>query len=128
MAKTFALIFGAVFVLVGLLGFIGSPIVGMEGIFKTNTLHDIVHLLIGVVLLLVAMKAPAASAKWLKIFGAIYLVLAVLGLVMIPAGGDLLGLVTMNTADHWLHVVLGIVLLLVGFTAGKQGSAPSSSM
>jgi hypothetical protein len=37
----------------------------------------------------------------------------VLGLLM---GGDmLLGMIAMNTADHWLHVVLAVVILLAGF-------------
>lgn len=130
MAKTFAIIFGIVFVLVGVLGFVDNPLVGMEGLFQTDTLHDLVHLLIGVVLLVVAFTRPAASAKTILTFGVVYLVLAVLGLLMIPAGGELLGLVMMNTADHWLHVFLGVVLILVGYSTGaKSGSTmPGPSM
>ena len=130
MAKTLAIVFGAVFVLVALLGFIDSPIAGESGLFQTDTLHDIVHLLFGIILLAVAFTAPARSAAWLKIIGAIYLVLAVLGFLTIPEGGELLGLVLMNTADHWLHVVLGVVLLLAGFAGNKNtsGSTLSSSM
>lgn len=128
MAKTLAMVFGVVFVIVGVLGFIDNPIVGMAGLFQTNTLHDLVHLLIGVVLVIVAMSAPAKSSMWLKIFGVIYLLLAVLGFLTIPMGGMLLGLVTTNMADHWLHVVLGVVLLIAGFaTSNKTMTMPVGS-
>jgi hypothetical protein len=131
MAKTLAIVFGVVFVLVGILGFMDNPLVGMEGLFQTDTLHDLVHLIIGVALLIVAFTAPAKSAGALKLFGIIYLVLAVLGFLTISDGGKLLGLVTMNTADHWLHVVLGVALILAGMagrgTRSDTGSMPMSS-
>ena len=126
MAKQLALVFGIVFVLVGVLGMLSTPIVGSAGFFMTNALHDIVHLLIGIVLIAVALMAPAKSALWLKIFGVIYLVLAVLGFLVIPNGGSLLGLVDMNTADHVLHIVLGVVLFLAGQMSG--GRSMTSSM
>ncbi len=125
MAKTIAIVFGIVFVLVGLLGFVPNPIVGGTGLFVTDTLHNLVHLIIGIVLLIVAYSAPAKSALWLKIFGIVYLLLVVLGFLLIPGGGELLGIVTMNTADHWLHVVLGVVLLVFGFaTSNPSDSRP----
>ncbi len=130
MAKKLAMIFGVVFVLVGLLGFINNPIVGAEGIFNTNMLHNIAHLLIGIVLILVA-KKESTAVLWMKIFGAVYLLLAVLGFMVVSKGGDMiLNLVAVNAADNWLHVVLGVVLLIVGFMAGKsttQGPAMNSS-
>ncbi|MDB5245195.1 MAG: TonB-dependent siderophore receptor [Parcubacteria group bacterium] len=128
MAKKLAVLFGIVFVLVGVLGFIPNPLVGSAGLFQTDVLHNIVHLLIGVVLLIVAMSAPEKSSLWLKVFGVIYLLLAVLGFILIPGGGPLLGLVQMNTADHWLHVVLGVVLLIGGVVSNKPAMAVSSGM
>ncbi|MDB5190288.1 MAG: TonB-dependent siderophore receptor [Parcubacteria group bacterium] len=128
MAKKLAVLFGIVFVLVGILGFIPNPLVGSAGLFQTDVLHNIVHLLIGVVLLIVAMSAPEKSSLWLKVFGVIYLLLAVLGFILIPSGGMLLGLVLMNTADHWLHVVLGVVLLIAGVVSSKPAMAVSSGM
>lgn len=122
MAKKLAVVFGVVFVLVGVLGFVSNPIVGANGLFLTDTLHNLVHLVIGIVLLVVAMSAPAKSASWLKIFGVVYLLLVVLGFLLIPSGGMLLGLVTMNTADHFLHLVLGIVLLAAGFMSSNSSS------
>ena len=122
MTKKFAVLFGIVFVLVGLLGFVPNPIVGSAtgALFQTDILHNIVHLLIGVVLLFAA-KSQSAAALWLKIWGAVYLVLFLDGLVQIHMTGDkLLGIVTANPADTYLHLVLGIVLLIVGFAGGKS--------
>ena len=128
MAKKLALVFGIVFILVGILGIVGSPIVGATGIFETNSLHDIVHLLVGIVLLAVAVMAPASSAMWLKIFGVVYLVIAVLGFLLVPSGGELLGLVHTNMSDHVLHVVLAVVLFLAGHLAGKNSSSAPMPM
>lgn len=123
MAKTLAIVFGIVFVLVAILGFIDSGIAGEMAFFQTNTLHDLVHLLFGLILLVTAFTAPAKSALWLKILGVAYLVLAILGFLLIPDGGMLLGLVLMNSADHWLHVVLAVVMILAGVMGGKKGGA-----
>jgi hypothetical protein len=126
MAKKLAVVFGIVFVIVGILGFFGNPIVGREAtdasmnpIFVTDAIHDLVHLLIGIVLLLASGKGNRASATALKVFGVVYLILFVNGL-MTP--DMLLGFVAQNEADTYLHLVLGIVLLIAGI-AGK-GSDP----
>ena len=122
MAKKFAVVLGVIFVLMGILGFISNPLIGAMGLFMTNSLLNVVYLVIGVVLLIVAFSAPAASALWLKIFGVIVLILTVLGFLMIAGGGSLFGLLTMNSADHWLHLVLGIILLIGGMR--KDAAAP----
>jgi hypothetical protein len=121
MAKTLAIVFGIVFVLVGLLGFVSNPLVGMGAIFATNALHNLVHLVIGLILLAVAFWSPMASSLWLKIMGVVYLVVALLGFLLVSGTGDLLGLVTINGADNWLHVVLGVVLLAAGFMYSSEG-------
>lgn len=128
MAKTLAIVFGIVFVLVGILGFVPNPLVGVGALFDTNHLHDLVHFVFGVILLAVAFMAPAMSGMWLKVLGVVYLLLAVLGFLLIPNGGELLGLVHTNVADHFLHVVLGIVLLVAGFVGAdaKPMAMPSS--
>ncbi|MBX4198119.1 DUF4383 domain-containing protein [Candidatus Parcubacteria bacterium] len=129
MAKKLAVVFGIVFVLVGVLGFFSNPIVGTDGYFVTDTIHNVVHLLIGIVLLIGAGAGEGASALWLKIFGVVYLVLFVDGLI---EGDMLLGFVKQNTHDTYFHLVLGIVLLIAGFTARKSSmmmdSNPSMTM
>ncbi len=117
MAKTLLWVFGVVFVLVGVLGFVPNPLVGPGALFETNLMHDLVHLAFGVVFILVAMMAGDKSASTLMIGGVVYLVVAVLGFLMVPNGGDLLGIVSTNMADHWLHVVLAVVLIGAGYMA-----------
>jgi hypothetical protein len=127
MAKTLSLVFGVVFVLVGVLGWIPNPIVGPSGIFETNFMHDLVHLVIGLVFLYVAFMAVHQATLAFKVVGVVYLLIAVLGFFMAPHGGALLGLVHTNAADHWLHVVLGVVLLGLGFMLPKGDMMPAQS-
>lgn len=118
-----AQIFGVVFILVGIAGFFAT---GMSmdadvetaprllGLFPVNVLHNIVHLLFGV-WGLVAARTWDGSVTYGKVGGIIYLVLAALGFV-IP---DTLGLMPIGGNDIWLHAVLGIALLALGFTAKR---------
>jgi Domain of unknown function (DUF4383) len=120
MAKQLSYLFGIIFVLVGILGFVANPIVGSTGLFETDTLHNIVHLLIGIVLIVVAAWCAASASLWLKIMGVLYIVLAVVGFLMVPDGGMLLGLVLTNMADHVLHIVLGVVLVVAGYATADK--------
>lgn len=111
-AKTAALVLGVVFLAVGVLGFIPNPLISPTGLFVVNTAHNLVHIVSGLVLLAGA-YGGLGSALALKIVGVVYAIVAVLGLV---AGGNMvLGMIAMNTADHWLHVALAIVILAAGF-------------
>ena len=118
MAKTLALVFGYVFLLVGILGFFSNPIVGPTGLFLTDLNHNIVHLLSGVVFLWVGYAAASKAGMVMKIFGVVYLLVALLGFMQ--SGTSLLGILQSNMNDTWLHVVLGIVILLAGVRASKS--------
>lgn len=122
MAKKLAIIFGVIFVLVGLLGFVSNPLVGANGIFQTNTIHNLAHIIIGVIMLLMA---GSAANMALKLFGVIYLLLAIYGFFV--GSGRLLGLVQVNPADNWLHLVLGILLVWFGMMGGKKSPMMPSS-
>jgi hypothetical protein len=130
MAKKLTLVFGVVFLLVGVLGFIPNPIVGADGAwFHADTVHNLVHLISGAIFLYVAVKSPGASAMTLKVFGAVYLLVAILGFVTIGSGeGQLLGLIGINGADNWLHLVLGLVIFGAGFSGGKENSMSQPMM
>lgn len=122
MAKTLAIVLGIVVILVGLLGFVANPIVGDSGMFMTNAATDVLYIILGLILVGVALWATAQSALWLKIVGVVYLLVAVLGFVM---SSPLLGVFAVNMMTTWLHVVLGVVLLVVGFMGkGAMKSAP----
>jgi hypothetical protein len=119
MVKTAAILFGLVFLLIGILGFVpavttnvnGMPM--LLGIFHVNTAHNIVHLASGAVFLLCGLAGPGPSRMFFKIFGVVYALVAVLGFYY----GDqpLLGVISSSTPNTWLHVVLALVMLFLGF-------------
>jgi hypothetical protein len=119
-SKLAATVLGIVFLAVGILGFIPNPIVSENGIFAVDTMHNIVHLVSGAVLL-GGVYSSLGSGMALKIIGVIYGAVAVLGLVMGP--GMLLGLIHVNANDNYLHVVLAVVILAAGFMLPDNKSA-----
>lgn len=128
MAKTFGMLFGIVFLAVGILGFVpGVTTTGADGmpmllgIFMVNTVHSIVHIASGAVFLFASMSGAAAASLWFKIFGLIYAVVAVMGFVV--GHGMIFGLISNNPADTWLHVVLAVAMLAIGFGSSKQAAA-----
>lgn len=121
MAKHTALIFGTVFVLVALVGYIPNPVVGADAIFATDSNHNLAHLLIGVVLVIVSTRGERASIAALNAVGLVYGLLALLGFLSVGTTGHtmLLGLVHLNGADNWLHLALAVVLLAAAVTAAR---------
>jgi len=117
MAKKLAVVFGIIFVIVGILGFIQNPLIGPTGIFVTDAVHNIFHLLVGVVLLVVSTRGEDASGAALKLFGVVYLLLFVNGLI---TPDRLLGFITQNGNDTWLHLVLGVVLVIAGYMKSER--------
>jgi hypothetical protein len=123
-------LFGVVFIVVAVLGFIApggmvmamDPTTGMVlGIFPVNLLHNIVHLLFGI-WGLAASRSGAGSKSFFTGAGVIYAILTVCGFVS-PTG---FGLVPLGGPDIWLHAVLAIALLGIGFTA--KPTAVASTM
>ena len=117
-----AMLVGAIFLLVGILGFIPGITTSygsMEfashesgakllGIFQISILHNLVHLAYGVAGLAMGRTASAAYS-YLLVGGAIYLVLWIYGLAV---GHDTdANFVPLNTADDWLHFALGILMI-----------------
>lgn len=123
MAKTFGMLFGIVFLAVGILGFVPGITKDemLLGIFHVNLAHNVVHLASGAIFLFASMAGASAASLWFKVFGLIYAVVAVLGF-MNPTG-PLLGMISNNPATTWLHVVLAAAMLLIGFAAPKQAAA-----
>jgi len=110
-AKTAAIVLGIILVLFGLLGFVNNPELG---VFAAGPGNDIVHIVAGLILLAGAFTS-LGSGMALKIVGVIYAIVAIIGFFMVGADGMLLGFITMNDADKWLHVVVAIVILAAGF-------------
>ncbi|MFF1875792.1 DUF4383 domain-containing protein [Kitasatospora herbaricolor] len=126
-----ATIFGAVYLVVGLLGFAYTGGVGfvatkgglLLGIFEVNPLHNIAHLLIGAALLIAGLTRVAAAKAVNTTVGAVYLLLGIVGFFLVGTGANILAL---NTPDHFLHLVSAIVLLGVGLGAERTVRANSA--
>jgi hypothetical protein len=76
------------------------------GIFMMNAAHSVVHIASGIIFLIAGMAGAGASRMWFCIFGVIYALVAILGF-MTPSG-MLLGMISNNVADTWLHVILAV--------------------
>jgi hypothetical protein len=135
---TLAQVVGAVFLLVGVLGFIPGitthyddmTFAGHESraklldVFQVSVLHNVVHLLFGVAGLALSRNARSAFG-YLVGGGVVYLVLWVYGLVT-EHGSDA-NFVPVNDADNWLHLVLGIGMIALGLL-GRQGTGQRTSL
>lgn len=122
---------GVVFLLVGVLGFVpgvtadydmlslAGPMSGamLLGLFAVSVLHNIVHLLLGVLGVVLA-RTPTAARGYLVGGGVIYLVLWVYGLVIDQSSA--VNFVPINTADNWLHLGLGVVMIGLGVALGRR--------
>jgi hypothetical protein len=122
--RLLAVIFGAVYLLVGLLGFAVTGGVGFAatkgglllGLFEVNPLHNVAHLLIGLALLVAGLKGVAAARSTNTTIGAVYLLLGIVGLFILDSSVNILAL---NGADNGLHFVSAILLLAVGLGADR---------
>ena len=138
--RTMARVFGVVFLLVGILGFVpgitqmhttldhpdhpdpGRLVVGgpghgeLLGLFHVNLVHNLIHIAFGIWGLVAAGRLDA-SRVYFRGVGVIYAVLTVLGLI--PAGNiwNTFGLAPIHGHDVWLHAVLAIAGLYLGFAA-----------
>ncbi len=124
--KTMATVFGVVFLLVGILGFIPGVTNDsmLFGLFHVNVAHNVVHLLSGAIALWAGMQSAAYSKTYFQVFGVIYALVAILGFVV--ADGDVLGFISNNTADTWLHVVIAVIALYFGFASMKTDSVKAA--
>jgi hypothetical protein len=135
--QTAALTVGAVFLLVGILGFIPGVTTNYDalgvagphsdakllGLFEVSILHNIVHLLFGV-----AGIALARNRDWARLYllggGAIYLVLWLYGVVVDLNSAA--NFVPVNTADNWLHLLLGVGMIGAGVLTGRAVATTGS--
>ena len=123
-------VFGAVYILVGLLGFTVTNGVGffategglLLGLFEVNIFHNVAHILIGAALLLAGLSNVKASRAVNSTIGFAYLALGFAGLLLV---GSALNILALNAADNVLHFASAVVLLAVGLGADKRADNPS---
>lgn len=130
MAKTICILLGVVFLLVGICGFIAPGLLGTH----LSLAHNLVHIISGALALYFGLARPSAARKFCLIFGAVYLLLGVLGFIagghQGPLSPELAGMqmhddsfllkvipnvLELAKMDHIVHVLLGIVFLIGGF-------------
>ena len=120
-----AMAVGAAFLLVGILGFVPGVTQDFDtitfadpdseamlvGVFEVNILHNIVHVLFGVVGLAAA-RAWTSARNFLIWGGVVYLVLWIYGMVIDFESSA--NFPALNTADNWLHLTLGAAMVALG--------------
>ena len=130
--RTFAMVMGVVFLLVGALGFVrpllhegagdhGVRVTAFEGylfgLFHVNVLHSLVHLLFGVMGLVMSRTYDAART-YSRIVAVAYGLLAVMGLI--PRLDTVFGLIPIHGHDVWLHALIAIAAAYFGFAAPRD--------
>lgn len=128
MVTKLANIFGIVLLLVGILGFIPGITTDdglLLGIFQTDGLHNIVHLVTGAIGIWAAKNGVKAAKMYFQVFGVIYAIITILG--FFSGNEPVLGLISNNTADTILHLVIAVVALYLGF-ASKEDSVGAPAM
>jgi hypothetical protein len=107
MARTVAVVFGAIYVVLGLIGFVlASPLFGL---FEVNGLHNLVHVVFGALLLYGSMSTESAitTTRWV---GAVLFLFGLLGFFS-PDGW---GFMPLGGNDIWLHLSSGAILFATG--------------
>jgi hypothetical protein len=132
LAQRFAQVFGAIYLLVGILGFIPvvpflvgtlpnviGPLNGAElGLFPVNWLHNIAHIAIGVAGLATFRNSLGARSYALAI-GILYLVLFLMGLIL----PNFFGLLPLGGADIILHLATALIALGAYYASREVPSA-----
>jgi Domain of unknown function (DUF4383) len=134
-----ATVVAAVFLVVGIAGFIpgittdydGMTFAGHEstamllGVFHVSILHNIVHLLFGVVGLVMA-RTVSGAVGFLIGGGVVYAILWIYGLVI--DHNSAANFVPVNGADNWLHLVLAIAMIGLGLALRGASSTRRASV
>ena len=131
-----ARIVGAVYLLVGLLGFTVSSGFGFAapaggllfGFIQVNGLQNVVHLLIGVALVLCGVRSTRAAKRGNALIGTFSLVVGLVGLYLSGMPANVLAL---NGAGNALHFGTAILLLAASLGAEKplpkrKGTQPAN--
>lgn len=114
MLQKLALTFGIILTAVGVLGFVpGITSDGtLLGIFEVDVLHNIIHLLSGLLALGAARGMGLSPRRYFQVFGVVYAVVTIAGFLQ---GETVLGLIGVNMADNVLHLAIAAVALYAGF-------------
>ncbi len=129
MLKKAATAVGIVFLLIGVLGFTplafeSDGVKKLLGLFQVDAVHNIVHILSGLVFLAAAQKERLARTAF-QVFGIVYALVTLIGF-LVGDGGSVLGLFHVNMADNLLHLILTAAFLYLGFGVPADRRADSA--
>jgi hypothetical protein len=126
--RSFALIYGLLFAVTGIAGFIPGLVTPHDavehqlaveqgagdllGLFPTNVLHNIVHIAFGVWGIVVYRSASGAIG-YARAVAIVYAVFMVMGLM--PGLDTMMGFVPLHGNDVWLHAALAAAAAYFGF-------------
>jgi hypothetical protein len=118
MAKTICKVLGVIFLLVGIAGFVKSDLLGAH----LSLAHNLVHIVSGAVALYFGFAGSLSGARgFCLIFGVVYLALGILGMALGTGETRLwvVGPLHLGTADHGIHILLGVIFLAGGLFTKK---------
>lgn len=130
-AQIAAIVFGVIFLVIGVLGFIPGITANYDAlffagytseatllsIFQVSILHNVVHMLLGFAGLAMARRHRSARTYLLGA-GILYLLFFLYGL-LVPLRSEM-NFVPFNDADNWLHLGLAAVMILLGIVLGRS--------
>ena len=130
-AQLYALIFGAVLTVAGIIGFFYNSDFtsnihdrdAVLGILDVNGWHNVVHIATGI-LGLAAAGAYASSRGYALGLGVVYIVVAIWGFI-IGDGDSILSIIPVNTEDNILHLLIGVAGIAAGM-ATPAVAAPTT--
>jgi hypothetical protein len=125
--RTVTLVYGIVFLLAGILGFILNPTGGLLlGILAVNAIHNLIHLVAGI--LGIAAAFTGMSRLYCQALGIFYLVLFVLAIIPgLTQDGMLSARFMWTRPSNILHLVGGAVAAYFGFATQYSGRASSAT-
>jgi hypothetical protein len=125
---------GVVYLLDGIYGFFltsDTTFFAISGpkvvdLFETNPLHNLVHLVVGIALLVSGLVGARAAKAMNTTLGALFLLVGVVGLLL-SSGTNPLNILAINGADNVLNFATAVLLLCVGIGADRiTGSAKAA--
>ena len=135
MAKKLCVVIGIVFLLVGVVGFVMPGFLGTH----LSLAHNLVHLISGAVSLYFGLSGSVPAARmFCIIFGIVYGLLGVAGFLLGSAEASTLaglemsdpnlfkvlpGILELGRMDHVIHILLGVLFLIGGFTTKAETAA-----
>lgn len=115
MLKILAILFGLIFIIIGILGFL--PEFKTDGLlfgyFMVNPMHNVVNLVTGIIALVCGLIGSLASKIFFILFGLIFLGAAIYGFYM--GSGMILDLIAINQADNIFYLCVAAIWLYFGF-------------